>query len=195
MSEPNDEVLKNALLEYSEEALTAKETMARLEAQFGYSIKRSTLFTLQKKFDIPTARKNAKKLSDEAQTSLVLDKIDNDLYKQNGPNVILNILARDHTPLPRRKVREVMKEEYPEGALLRRPGNHNKIPRKKLEIHADGHEKLSAQALDMGGVGIPIYGFRQKVGYLQKYNVIPNARSTDVVGHLYLDMIVEAGYR
>ncbi|THU97341.1 hypothetical protein K435DRAFT_819216 [Dendrothele bispora CBS 962.96] len=184
----NGSNLKNALLEYSEETLTAKETLARLEAQFGYSIKRSTLFALQKKFDIPSARKNAKKLSDEAQTSLMLDKVDNDLYKRNGPNVILNMLARDRIPLPRRKVRAVMKEEYPEGALLQVVGPGQ-------EMHADGFEKLSAQALDMGGVGIPVYGFRQKVGYLQKYNVVPNARSSAVVGHLYLDMIVEAGYR
>ncbi|THU78971.1 hypothetical protein K435DRAFT_876041 [Dendrothele bispora CBS 962.96] len=100
-SKPNDEDLKNALLEYSEEMLTHEETLARLRARFGYSIKRSTLFTLLKKYGVPSARKNAKKLSDEAQTSLVLDKLDNDLFKRNGPNVIRNMLARDRTPLPR----------------------------------------------------------------------------------------------
>jgi hypothetical protein len=103
--------------------------------------------------------------------------------------------------LLRNFVRNTMKEYAPEGALLRKPGGKSKIARKSLkivgpwqEIHADGHEKLDSKALMMGPVGIGIYGFRQHVGFIQYLKVVPNARSSAVVGHLYLDMIEDAGY-
>ena len=56
----------------------------------------------------------------------------------------------------------------PEGLAHHFPGV-NCIPWSKLSAlssnhqhHADGHEKLNAQALDMGGVGLNIYGIKDQ---------------------------------
>lgn len=63
-----------------------------------------------------------------------------------------------------------MLQYAPEGFNQRLPGNsRRKINRKPLtstgpfrEISADGHEKLNQQALDLGGLSIPIYAYRDK---------------------------------
>ncbi|KAJ7881943.1 hypothetical protein B0H13DRAFT_2235512 [Mycena leptocephala] len=80
----------------------------------------------------------------------------------------------------------------PDGVDARYPGR-KKIKRAQLkahgtwqEIHCDGHEKLGALALQMGGVGLPIYGMKDKFLYMV---VIPDERHSDVIGHVFLDFI------
>ncbi|KAK1222607.1 hypothetical protein PQX77_014542 [Marasmius sp. AFHP31] len=154
-----------------------------------------------KELDITnTSRKNKKKLSDEVKRTLVVEKIEDDQYRWNGPQVIQNMLAREHNIIPRDEIREIMKTFAPEGFLLCRPGRHNSIPRGNLlmlgpwqELHADGHEKLCSSALRMGPVGIGIYGFRQHVGKIELLLVVPDARKADAVGHLHLDVIERNG--
>ncbi|KAF9006785.1 hypothetical protein BDZ89DRAFT_965903 [Hymenopellis radicata] len=80
-------------------------------------------------------------------------------------------------------------------------GTRRKVPRATLislgpwaEFCCDGHEKLSSKALLMGPVGIPIYEIRDKAsGRLIKLEVVPDARLSDTIGHLYLDMVEEWG--
>ncbi len=94
-----------------------------------------------------------------------------------------------------------MHEECDEGFTNRMPGSRNQITRKPLtalgpnhQISADGHEKLNAQALDMGGVGLSIYGFRDMwTGYMHKLQVLPNSRDGATIGHVYLDLAEELG--
>ncbi|KAF7288886.1 hypothetical protein MIND_01404500 [Mycena indigotica] len=51
-----------------------------------------------------------------------------------------------------------------------------------------------AQALQMGGVGLPIYAFKDKwTTELLKINVIPNDRTNAAIGHLFLDFVAEKG--
>jgi len=58
------------------------------------------------------------------------------------------------------------------------------------EIHGDGHEKLGAQALEMGGVGLPIYGLKDKYSsFILLLRVVPNDRLPATIGHFYLDFI------
>jgi hypothetical protein len=95
-----------------------------------------------------------------------------------------------------------MHEEFPDGVFIRYPG------RKQFTIHrtalsamgpyhqvaADGHEKLGALALRMGGVGLPIYAwtdiFSSEVPFAR---VIPDCRSPSALAHLKLDMIQDLG--
>ena len=99
-------------------------------------------------------------------------------------------------------IRQVMSQHFPEGAEKRFLGYKKpKVSRQALyalgpfhEIAGDGHEKLGALALQMGGIGLPIYGYRDKwSGKLLKINVVPDCRSAGAVGHLYLDLIEEIG--
>ncbi|KAJ7145433.1 hypothetical protein C8R43DRAFT_1088749 [Mycena crocata] len=62
------------------------------------------------------------------------------------------------------------------------------------EIHCDGHEKLTALAFQMGGVGLPIYGMKDKWGGEILYlAVILDDRNSDVIGHVFLDFVEQYG--
>jgi len=95
-----------------------------------------------------------------------------------------------------------MHANFPEGAEKRFPGRQKtRLKRQPLfalgpfhEVAADGHEKIGVLALQMGDIGLPIYGYRDKwSGKLLKINVVPNCRSAGAVGHLYLDLVEELG--
>ena len=97
-------------------------------------------------------------------------------------------------------VRTIMHKHFPDGFDKRFPGrNKSKIPRSPLhssgpfhEISADGHEKLSELALCMGGIGIPIYGFKDKWSdMVLKLVCVPDCRTLGPVAHLYLDLVEE----
>jgi hypothetical protein len=62
------------------------------------------------------------------------------------------------------------------------------------EISADGHEKLSVQALQMGSIGLPIYGYKDKwADNILKLSLIPDSRTAGALGHLFLDFAEEIG--
>lgn len=61
-------------------------------------------------------------------------------------------------------------------------------------LHWDGHEKMGSQALDMGGVGLPIYaGKDQFSSFVPIMRVIPNVCLGNTIGHFFLDLIEENG--
>jgi hypothetical protein len=61
--------------------------------------------------------------------------------------------------------------------------------------HADGHEKLNAQALNMGGVCLNIYGIKDQWSSFILYLVfIPNNRLATTIGHVYLDCVENLKY-
>lgn len=84
----------------------------------------------------------------------------------------------------------------PEGLSRRFPGA-NRIHRSTLssiglnhQHHADGHEKLNAQALNMGGVGLNIYGIKdQWSSFILYLVVVPNNWLATTIGHVYLDYV------
>jgi hypothetical protein len=62
------------------------------------------------------------------------------------------------------------------------------------QLHWDGHEKLGAQALDMGGVALPIYaGKDQFSSFVPVMRVIPNSRLGETIGHFFIDFAEEYG--
>jgi hypothetical protein len=94
-----------------------------------------------------------------------------------------------------------MHKHDPLGFEQRYPGKKAPVTRHALtaigpfhEISADGHEKLSAQALQMGGVGLPIYGYRDKwSGNIMDLHVVPDSRTAGALGHVYLDFLEQIG--
>lgn len=81
---------------------------------------------------------------------------------------------------------------------LRFPGKCRElIPRVPLDcigpmhqVHVDGHEKLSSQALRLGPVSLPIYAYRDLWGgYVLILTVLPNVRLASTCAHLYLDLV------
>ena len=58
------------------------------------------------------------------------------------------------------------------------------------QLHWDGHEKIGSQALDMGGVGLPVcVGKDQFSSFVPIMQVLPNVRLGNTIGHLFLDMV------
>jgi hypothetical protein len=106
------------------------------------------------------------------------------------------IIARN-----RDTVREVMLEHFEAGFNLRYPGKKSTIVCHSLsaigpwhEVSSDGHEKLSALALRMGDIGLPIYAYKDKwTANLLKITVVPNCRTAGAIGHLFLDFLEETG--
>uniref|UniRef100_A0A0W0G967 Uncharacterized protein n=1 Tax=Moniliophthora roreri TaxID=221103 RepID=A0A0W0G967_MONRR len=198
---PPDIVLKPALLSYTEEQLNWKEIQSRLTKEFGYTSGCTLIFQKMKYLNVGnTSQKNAKVIPKEVLRSLVLEEVENDVNKQNSPVAIQDKLAKNHAAVPQDFVQQVMKKEDPDGACQRAPGNrfgripcgHHFVIGPYQEIHADGHEKFLSKALCIGPVGFDIHGFWQHVEAIQELVVVPNARHADTIGHLHLDMIVEA---
>jgi hypothetical protein len=91
-----------------------------------------------------------------------------------------------------------MQKHFPEGLEKRYPGQKkprvNWQPLSALvsyhEVATDGHEKIGTLALLIGGLGLPIYAYRDKwTGWLAKMDVVPDCHSARAVGHLYLDLL------
>uniref|UniRef100_A0A0W0FQA9 Uncharacterized protein n=1 Tax=Moniliophthora roreri TaxID=221103 RepID=A0A0W0FQA9_MONRR len=94
---PPDIVLKPALLSYTEEQLNWKEIQSRLTKEFGYTPGRTLIFQKMKYLNVGnTSWKNAKVIPKEVLRSLILEEVENDVNKWNGPVAIQDKLAKNH---------------------------------------------------------------------------------------------------
>ncbi|KAJ7486808.1 hypothetical protein FB451DRAFT_1534883 [Mycena latifolia] len=199
---PPDNILKQSLLRYASLKLSNAQKIANLAEEHNYRIKPTKLKQLNKDFNIPTVRKPA---PISVITTLVCEKLDEDVNQANGPDAIKTFLALDGYQIPRRvpldTIREVMKDNAPGASKARYPGNKEKIVRKNLtaigvfqELHCDGHEKLATAALKMGPVGISMYGYRDKgSGTVAHLVAVPDARHSVVIRHIFLDLVEDHG--
>lgn len=96
------------------------------------------------------------------------------------------------------ELRTVLHDHFDLEFDRRFPGKmRDAIPRVPLDcigpmhqVHVDGHEKLSSQALRLGTVTLPIYAFRDLWGGLVfMLVVLPNVRLASTCAHLYLDFV------
>ncbi|KAH9831504.1 uncharacterized protein C8Q71DRAFT_288682 [Rhodofomes roseus] len=193
---PDEEILKAALYRYSQERLPLPRRIKRLGHELQLDIGLTLLKNLNKHFGIPSSRKAPKGV---AATQLVLNEMSEDSSGRRGIGAMQTHLAISGTPLPRSVIREVVRTNDPDGAAARYPGRKPQaILRGRLvalgpmyEVHCDGHDKLGALALQMGGVALPIYGYKDKCSSVCiQLVIIPNNRKADVVGHTYCDWSV-----
>ncbi|KAJ6507923.1 hypothetical protein C8R47DRAFT_62272 [Mycena vitilis] len=197
---PPDDVLKGTLTKYVQQGLTQTQKIDRLVKDHNLQISTTKLNQLERKLEIPSVRRTP--APREVATQAVLDEVEKDVAQSNGPNYVKAKLKDKLIMVPRHTVRSVMHEFFPHGAELRYPGHKkSKIFRRPLtaigpfhEVSSDGHEKLGAQALRMGDVGLPIYGWKDKwTAELLKLDVVPDSRTNAVIGHLFLDFVEEIG--
>ncbi|KAF8532661.1 hypothetical protein JB92DRAFT_3080677 [Gautieria morchelliformis] len=206
---PNEDILHAALFQYAKECLPLQQRLTRLKKELNYDIKfvihklpschtyrndrLTKLKQLNKAFDVPTVRNPPPA---GVSTQLVLLALAEDVGGRKGTGGIRDKLKEKGWMIPRQIVRQTLRMFAPEGLDHRFPGSA-RIQRGRLttlgpfhEIAGDGHAKLAAQALQMGGVGLPIYGLKDKYSSaIQWLVVLPNERLAAAIGHLYLDFV------
>lgn len=162
-------------------------------------------------FGVPSVRKPP---SDEIATQAILDVVAKDPAQRNGVGAIrtflsnngmliarcvwyFSIINRNSEVLNARDfIRHVLSIHAPEGLAARFPGARA-TPWSKLSAigpfhqdHSDGHDKLNAQALQMGDVALPIYGTKDQWSSRIKHLVtVPDNRLATTIGHVHLDCI------
>ncbi|KAI1781874.1 hypothetical protein LXA43DRAFT_590306 [Ganoderma leucocontextum] len=194
-SQPSNDELSQELLQYAMERLPLTRRLDRLKKKFGYVIGTTKLKQLNKEFNIPSARKPPPL---PVATAVVCDVIATDIHKRNGPDTVMRMIAsQGKYVIPRAMTRAIMRDNDPLGFEVRyrasrAPINRGVLTAKGLnhEGSADGHEKFSSMALQMGPVGFGIYAFREKLsGRILHGAVVPNVRKASTIGHVYLDMV------
>ncbi|KAJ7753459.1 hypothetical protein B0H16DRAFT_1886898 [Mycena metata] len=194
---PPDDELKDILWDFERKSLSLELRLQYLQKKHHIKIGLTKLKALNRQFNVPSARKFR---AVEQATGAIADIISRDVYQGQGPDTVKKIASlRLNLTIPRDFVRATMKGLVGQKPSdMRRPGR-GKGPKIRTalnaigifqEIHVDGHEKLGEKALRMGsGIGIDIYGMRDHVGKILQFNVVPNSRLSDAVGHLFLDMV------
>ncbi|KAF7297565.1 hypothetical protein MKEN_01379000 [Mycena kentingensis (nom. inval.)] len=198
-TKPPDDELREILHGFARARMPMEQRLAALSEQHNYHIKRAKLSKLNKEFDVPTVKKPP---PEPLAISLVAEHISQDTNRRHGPDRVQKKIGRKHNIwLPRDAVRKIQHDLDPEGAQARFPGGGRKGKvRGQLtalgimqEVHCDGHEKLGAIALRLGGVGFGIYGFRDHTGKILHVDAVPNDRCQITVAHCYLDFIEATG--
>ncbi|KAJ7708008.1 hypothetical protein B0H14DRAFT_3119448 [Mycena olivaceomarginata] len=174
---PPDNVLQESLLEYVHLGCSQGQKLVRLAKDHHLSIGTTKLNQIETRLNIPSVRKNPAPREVAAQA--VADELDKDIMQNNGPNFIKSKLKDKLVMVKRTQKKKIYR--HPLSAL----GPFH-------EVSSDGHEKLGQQALKMGDVGLPIYGWKDKwTAYLLKLAVVPNCRTNAAIGHLFLDFLEE----
>ncbi|KAJ7191237.1 hypothetical protein GGX14DRAFT_600920 [Mycena pura] len=208
-TKPSDEELSKTLHGFARLQLSLLDRLDELGRIHGYHIKIAKLKQLNIKFGVASIRKPP---ALPFATALVAPKVLEDITRRHGASTIQKQIARETGQLlpsfclwltmSRDTVREIQHSVDPEGAQTRFGGG-KKVPKQRGQLHAvglfeelhwDGHEKLGSKALQMGSVGIPIYGGRDHIGAVIELQVVPNDRCRDTVLHVYLDSVQTTGY-
>ncbi|KAJ7036966.1 hypothetical protein C8F04DRAFT_1209932 [Mycena alexandri] len=179
---PPDAELEAKLRHYAAQNLPQEVRIANLKSDLNYSIRLTKLKELQRKFKIPRVRKPP---ALEVSRQAVIDKVRTDVSQGNGPNYFKTLLQQEGLMIPRDTVRTIMLEHFPLGFDNRFPGKKKSaIPR----------TPLNSNALDMGDIGLPIYGYKDKwsdsIPFIQ---FVPDSCTAAAIGHLYLDFIETTG--
>ncbi|KAJ6489689.1 hypothetical protein C8R47DRAFT_977824 [Mycena vitilis] len=204
---PSDDELKQTLEGYVRRGLTQEQKLERLVKDHSLSIRTTKLNEIERRLEIPSVRRT--RVPREVAVQAVADEMDKDLMRNNGPNFVksklkdkLIMIPRCYPICTRDDIRRFMHDLDPLGAEQRYPGyKKHRVYRHPLsalgpfhEVSSDGHEKIGQQALQMGDIGLPIYGFKDKwTAGLLKINVVPDSRTNAAIGHLFLDFIEEHG--
>ncbi|KAF7367046.1 hypothetical protein MSAN_00963800 [Mycena sanguinolenta] len=154
---------------------------------------KTLLKNLNSHFNVPSVHKP---IPPEVADQQILNEMADNIHGYRGPGTVKRNLALSGYQIPRRIIRETMLLNHPKDVDARYP-RRKKIKRAQLkahgtwqEIHCNGHEKLGALALQMGGVGLPIYGMKDEWGDGILYLVVvPDDRNPDAIGHVVLDFI------
>jgi len=177
--------------------------------------RKTKLYALRKYAEVRTVRNHPSTPEERAQA--IVDLKTSDLAGKWGVAQVRQRLANSgilirrsvnflHLSLSvltvlRDETRQVLHDHFDEEFDARFVGSKDAIDRFPLnclgpwhQLHGDGHEKLAAQALMMGGVGLAIYAMKDQYStFVPVMRVIPNVRLGNTIGHFYLDLVEEYG--
>ncbi|KAJ7774455.1 hypothetical protein B0H14DRAFT_3095915 [Mycena olivaceomarginata] len=166
---PEENVLGDSLHEYARMGYSLVVRRQKLYNDHGLKIGKTLLTNLNTYFNVPSVRKPIPR---EIADQKILNEMATDTNGYRGPSTVKRNLALAGCSIPQKKIKRTQLTA------------HSTFQ----EVHCDGHEKLGALTLQMGGVALPIYGVKDKWGDAVLYlKVIPNDRDSDVIGHVFLD--------
>ncbi|KAJ7123036.1 hypothetical protein C8R44DRAFT_831485 [Mycena epipterygia] len=159
---PESDILKASLMEHASGSHSLDNRLRKLEEDHGLVIGKTLLKKLNAHYGVPSVRKPIpREVADQA----ILTEMADDANKYRGTATVRHNLAMAGFNIPR----FVLINLFP--ASLIYDG--------QVDFHCDGDEKLGALALQIGGVGLPIYGMKDK--------------HADVIGHVFLDFVETYG--
>ncbi|RDX40327.1 hypothetical protein OH76DRAFT_1490373 [Lentinus brumalis] len=203
-SYPPDEELYEAFLQFAKEkngaGLNEEEQLARLKTM-GLNIKRGALYKLRKRLNVPSVRKATKTADKLVLEQAVIDIKSDDVLGRWGIGQVRQRLANANHFISRNALREILLNQFGPEFNRRQPGfKQPDIARRPLsclgpwhQLHVDGHEKLSKQALRIGDdVTLPIYTMKDQFSSLSMILITaPNIRLAESCAHIYLDFVEE----
>ncbi|KAI1785490.1 hypothetical protein LXA43DRAFT_1100273 [Ganoderma leucocontextum] len=175
--------------------LSVEEQLARLRA-VGCPMSRMSMYKLRARLGVPTVRVQASRGEPAKRLQVILDLKESDVQGRWGVQQVRQRLANKGISVTRDELRAVLHDHFEHEFDRRFPGKDRAaIPRVPLDcigpmhqVHVDGHEKLSSQALRLGTVSLPIYGYRDLWGgFVLVLVVLPNVRLASTCAHLHLD--------
>lgn len=140
------------------------------------------------------SRKTMKMLDPKEAEQLVLDEMDNDAARHQGPRTIRHKIAmRTGQHLPRDYIADTMHTHDAAGFIKRDPTAKriHREPKVPLGINerwsADGHDKLN-------GIGFPVWAIvDDAVGRWLGVWVVPSNRLGHIIAYLYLEAVENVG--
>ncbi|KAJ7627564.1 hypothetical protein DFH06DRAFT_729943 [Mycena polygramma] len=121
-----------------------------------------------------------------------------------GVSQVKGRLASDNILITRNAIRKSLHDNFDDEFEFRFVGKKRLKHRAPLNAlgswhqeHADGHEKLGEQALEIGkGIHLPIYASKDQFSaWLHSLVLMPNVRKSESIAHYYLDLVEGRGYR
>ncbi|KIO26209.1 hypothetical protein M407DRAFT_24538 [Tulasnella calospora MUT 4182] len=109
---PPDDVLREALCEYSKREDNNPKRLEALAKDFGLQIGLTKLTQIQKDVNIPSVRR---RMSPEEEASLVTHHVNKDTGQANDPRAIADMLRLEGKPVPRAHIRGTMLDICPAG--------------------------------------------------------------------------------
>ncbi|KAJ7713315.1 hypothetical protein B0H14DRAFT_3099097 [Mycena olivaceomarginata] len=169
--------------------------MSTYRDELGYSIKKHTLDKLQTRLKIPTV---CKLPPVEISQQAVMDEVAKDPLQLNDPVVPLWFTTWSASIAVLigvwDLVHKITHNHFDAGFTLRFPGHQKeRIPRVGLSALGRFYE-LSAQALQLGELSLPIYAYKDKwTNFLLMLHLIPNSQTATAIGNLFLDFVDKTG--
>ncbi|KAF7290217.1 hypothetical protein MIND_01335200 [Mycena indigotica] len=198
---PPDDELRTALLKYTRQNMTRQQQIAALGKDFGVQIGLTLLRKIKLRLDIPTVR--TQKLSVEAVTQAVINKVGKDPASSHGPAFIKDQLRLKMIFVPRQvsvlpaslSITNMLTLETLSDKLW---SNATLMASTFAFLGREGAASFVSffgQALRMGGVGFSIYAYKDKyTDSVLWIKVFPDVRSAGAGGHIFLDFVEDTGF-
>ncbi|KAF8714408.1 hypothetical protein AX14_012714 [Amanita brunnescens Koide BX004] len=191
----NDPVLQEALRKYHRGLITDNDRISELLfADYGITMKPRTIKKRREQLGLVGSRKTMKIIDAKEAEQLILDQMDDDVARHQGPRMIRHKIAmKTGKHLPRDYVSDIMHTHDLDGFAKRDPTAKriHREPKVPLGINerwsADGHDKLN-------GIGFPVWAIvDDAVGKWLGIWVVPSNRLGNIIAYLYLEAVENAG--